>query len=200
MVQKMTIGKLKIPSIVVLLTIGCIGFLAGVLTISLWQENWLLRNNIMEKDFVETIQSLSVDKRALFFLCLGKRLRAFFLLFLLSFSSVNVFCVLSYFWFCGFSIGSILELLIIRYGIQGVFLYLSFIVPQGVFYVLSTLVLGCWCLNGENGIKGQRNRKIQKICHGKKKKLLLLSLLMIFLGAYLESNINKKFFLMFFDV
>lgn len=196
----MTIGKFKISSIAVVLIATCIGFFTGIFTISLWQENWLFQNNIMEQDFVEMIKSLSVDKRALFFLCLGKRLRAFFLLFLLSFSSINVFSVLSYFGFCGYSVGSILELLIIRYGYQGILIYFSFILPQGVFYILSALILGCWCLNNENNLKGQRNRKIQKLCQNKKKRLLLLSLIMIFIGAYLESNINKKIFLMFFDV
>ena len=198
--KRMTIGKLKIPSITVVLITSCVGFLTGVFVIALWQGNWLMQNNIMEPDFLEMVKNLNIDKRALFFLCLGKRLRAFFLLVLLSFSSLNIVCVLAYFGFCGFSIGSVLEVLIIRYGFQGVCLFFTFVLPQGVLYVLSAFIVGCWCLNSENSVKGQRNKKIQKICHCKKKKLLILSLLMIFMGAYLESNINKKIFLMFFNI
>ncbi|MBR5596549.1 MAG: stage II sporulation protein M [Lachnospiraceae bacterium] len=198
--RKMTFGKIKIPSIVVVFLIIFLGFFSGVLTISLWQENWLLQNNIMAQDFVEMMKSLNVDKRALFFLCLWKRLRAFFVVFLLSFSSLNIISVLSYMGFCGFTIGSIVELLIIRYGFKGIVLYLAFVFPQGLFYGLAALILGCWCLNSETGMKGGRNKKVEKIRQFKEKKYLLLVVFLIFLGAYLESNINKKIFLMFFDV
>ena len=198
--QGMTIGKFKVPALMVIFFISLLGFFIGVLTISLWQENLLLQNNIMEQEFWETISCLSVDKRALFFLCLEKRLGAFFLLFLLSFSSMNLIVVLFYFGYSGFAIGSIVELLVIRYGVKGLLLYLTFVFPQGLFYCLGTLILGCWCLNSEIKVKGNRNRKVEKMKYGKNKKQLFVTILLILFGAYLESNINKKFFLMFFDV
>lgn len=186
----------KIPPILLIIFISILGYIAGVVTIALWQENWLVNDGILNQDFIYKIEDLNVDKRALFFLCLGKRLRAFFLLFLLAFSSVNVFSNIIYFFMSGLYIGSIMELFIIRYGMQGLLMYLSFVLPQGIFYIIGFLVLGCWCL-GQERRGDERRKKKDKIHTIRDKGRLGISLVLIFVGIILECYVNSKIFLLF---
>ena len=100
----------RISQLVLIGIIGVLGFLTGIFTIALWQENWLITEGILNQNYLSKIEELIIDKRALFFLCLEKRLCAFFLLFLLSFSTVNVVTNAGFFFLHGLYIGSVLEL------------------------------------------------------------------------------------------
>lgn len=189
--------KNRISPILFIIFIGVIGFITGVMTIALWQENWLISNGVLEQEFVYKIEDLNIDKRALFFLCFGKRLRAFFILFLLAFSSINVFANIIFFLLSGLYIGSIMEVFTIRYGMQGIFMYLSFTLPQGIFYILGFLSLGCWCLNLEKTQGTTVDRKMEKLRKINDKRRLVCSLVLILTGILLESYVNTKIFLIF---
>ena len=194
--------KNRIPPILLILFMSILGFITGVLTIALWQENWLVNEGILNQDFIYKIEDINIDKRALFFLCFGKRLRAFFLLFLLAFSSVNVFTNVIFFFLNGLYIGSIMELFIIRYGMQGLLMYLSFVLPQGIFYMIGFLVLGCWCLGqervGNERVGNERRKKKEKIQTVKDQGRLGVSFMFVFVGIILESYVNSKIFFLIF--
>jgi len=110
----------RISPILLIFIISILGFISGILTIALWQENWLITDGILNQDYIYKIEELTIDKRALFFLCMEKRLRAFFLLSLLAFSTVNIFANVLFFFLSGLYVGSVIELLTIRYGMQGI--------------------------------------------------------------------------------
>lgn len=188
------INRKIVTPLVYILLITFIGFITGVLSIALWKENFFFGDGILEQKFIFKIQDVNMDKRALFFLCLGRRLRAFFLLFLLAYSSVNVLSNTLFFSLNGFYIGSVMELLAIRYGIQGLWIYMGMIFPQGIFYAFGFACLGCWCLNmevrQEQGIRG----KVKKIQNSIDWKKILLSLGAILLGIILESYVNVFFY------
>lgn len=189
--------EIKIPSLILIAVISIVGFMFGVFTIALWQENWLVNQGILNREFIYQINNLKIDKRALFFLCFGKRLRAFFVLFLLTFSSVNRFSNLVFFGLNGFYVGSIMELFTVRYGMQGIIMYLSLVLPHGIFYVIGFVILGCWCLNMEKGGYSGVYKRKEKVKSIKKKGALIISLIMILFGAILESYVNNNFFLFF---
>ena len=190
--------KSGISPIVLIVIISMIGFVAGVLTIAFWQENWLITDGILKQEFIYKIEDLMIDKRALFFLCLEKRLSAFFLLFLLAFSSVNVLNNMLFFFLQGLCMGSIMELFTIRYGIQGIGMYASLAFPQGIFYFIGYLFLGCWCLKMEKTINGEPNDKKGKVQKLRNKGHLLLSFIFVFIGIMLESYVNSYFLKIFF--
>ena len=196
----MKIGKIKVAPLICILWMFLGGFVLGVISISLWQDNWFVKKELLNQDFINNIMNINIDKRALFFLCLGKKARAFFVLFLLSFSTLNLWIVFGYFGFLGYACGSVLELLMIRYGIKGSLLYFSFVFPQGIFYFLGYLILGCWCLSMENEEKLQRKKKIKKIVQKNSKTRVYISFGLILLGAWLESILSLKIFFLFFDV
>lgn len=182
----------KISPLVLLGIICVVGMIAGIITIAFWQENWLITEGVLNRDFISKIEGMMIDKRALFFLCLEKRLCAFFLLFLLAFSSVNILTNVCFFFLNGLYIGSILEVLTIRYGMQGTFMYLLFVFPQGIFYTMGYLILGCWCLRLEGNTKGWKNKKSDKVCQFTDKGRLVTALFFVFIGIILESFVNLK--------
>lgn len=198
----------RIPPILFIFMICILGFIVGVLTIALWQENWLISNEILNQEFIYQIEDLNVDKRALFFLCLGKRLRAFFILFLLAFSTVNVFGNILFFSLNGLYVGSVMELFTIRYGMQGIMMYLSLILPHGIFYLIGFMILGCWCLNLEKNSISVSDRKIEKISSASERKIekmrkvgdkgrLMTAFVFVIIGIILESYVNLELFLLF---
>ena len=143
----MKIRDKKIPSLLCIIIVCIVGFLLGVLTVSLWQDNLFFKKEILNIDFIHEIHNVYIDKRALFFLCLRKRLRAFFVLIVMSVSTWNIIFVLSFFAFQGWAVGAIFEVWIIRYGWKGLVIYLATIVPPGILYMWGYFMLGCWCLN-----------------------------------------------------
>ena len=190
--------KGKISPILLILIISILGFITGIFTIVLWQENWLITDGILNQDFIYKIEELTIDKRALFFLCMEKRLRAFFLLFLLVFSTVNVFANVLFFFLSSLYIGSVIELLTIRYGMQGILMYVSLVLPQGVFYILGYLMLGCWCLNMEKNEEGKIQKKKDKVRNVSDKGRLFTAFIFVFIGIMLESYANLEIFKIFF--
>ena len=182
--------SLSIPFIVF---VSMIGFMLGIMMISLWQDNLFFQEQILNADFIGEINNIYVDKRALFFLCLKKRLCAFFIMLLLSTSVWNITFVLSFFVFQGFAVGSIVEILIIRYGWQGLVLYFSMVFPQCICYLLGYFILGYWCLYRE---KERKQSDLDKVSMGK----VLVAFSLNLLGIYIESVFSLKIFSLFFDV
>ena len=189
--------RIEIPPIILIAFVVFVGFIAGVLSIALWKENWLISEGILNSEFISDITELKIDKRALFFLCLGRRMRAFFLLFLLSFSSVNYLVNTVFFFISGFYVGTMMEILTVRYGMQGVAMYFTMIFPQGLFYMLGFWMLGCWCLKQENVESSLKNRKIQKITKIRNKRAVSVSWILVLTGIIVESYINPQIFFFF---
>ena len=188
----------RISPICLIFIINILGFLTGTFTIVLWQENWLITDGVLNQDFIYKIEELIIDKRALFFLCLEKRLCAFFLLFLLAFSSVNVLVNILFFFLNSLYIGSIIELLVIRYGLQGILMYIAFVFPQGIFYIMGYLILGCWCLKMEKNSSGEQRKKRSKVQQFAEEGRVATAFVFVLIGIILESYINFKLFKMFF--
>ena len=138
----MRVGKQKIPSLPCIIFVCMFSFILGTTMVSIWQENIFFQKNIFNVEFLREISNVYIDKRALFFLCLKERLGAFFILFLVSSTIWNIVFEFSYFMLHGFAIGCVVEVLIIRYGWNGVIIYLSAVLPQCILYTIGYLILG----------------------------------------------------------
>ena len=186
--------KEKIPPIIIILFLSIFGFIIGVVTMVFGYENRWINDGLLGQEFIYKIEDLNIDKRALFFLCLEKRLRMVGILYLLSFSSVNVFINIVFFLICGIYVGSVMEIFVIRYGIQGMLMYFSLVLPHAFFYILGYFSLGCLCLNMENTQGSIRNKKRDKLRNINKKRIICI-LILILIGIILESFVNTKIFL-----
>lgn len=173
-------GRIIFP---VLITFG---FLFGVILSFLLEEKMIVEANMLNQDFLSQLDRMEIDKRALLFLCIKKRLGAFFLLWILSYSSVNKFFAGLFFGAKSIYMGSMMEILALRYGIKGIWLYLGLIMPHGVFYFIGFCMLGIWCFQ-----KG--NSKKNAVFHFRSKEekiLLFFAFVFACVGVILESYIN----------
>ncbi|MDD7025844.1 MAG: stage II sporulation protein M [Lachnospiraceae bacterium] len=163
-----------------------LGFLSGVACICVFRDYWLTVITSLEPDFLWKIEQIDVDKSALFFLTLGKRLRAFFLLWILSYSLLKNPAATVFFFYSGACVGTVMELLAIKYGIRGLLFYLGMILPQALFYTPGYLLLGLFCLNrirrNEEG-KREKRRKDYRIW---------MALGSVIIGILLESYVNPE--------
>jgi hypothetical protein len=146
-----------------------------VVLVCIGQEWWLTGTEFLNRDFLTELNTMEIDKRALFFLCMGRRIRAFLFLWLLSYSSLNRPVTWGYFALRGGYTGCVMETLVIRYGYRGLILYLSMVLPQGFFYALGFILLGKWCT-------------------GEKSRILLLSFVVVIIGVVMESYVNPEVF------
>ena len=151
------------------------------------QERLGISDGVLNREFMLRMQEIDVDKRALFYFCLGKRMYSFFLLVLLAYSSINIFFCTLFFGIQGFFIGSMMEILAIRYGGQGILVYANMVFPQGIFYGLGFLALGCWCLLLEKKQETGRRKKIDKIRSVNTIYKLWIALLLVLIGVIVES-------------
>lgn len=189
----MRVGKQKIKALPCIVFVCIISFLFGTGMISLWQENLFFQKNILNVDFFREISNMYIDKRALFFLCLKERLGAFFIMLLMSSTIWNIAFVLFYFMLHGFAIGCVVEILIIRYGWNGVAIYLFTVLPQCILYVIGYLILGCWCLNREKA-ESKDNLAERKL------GMIFVAFIINLLGIYIESVFSLKIFSVFLNV
>lgn len=163
------------------------GFLPGLFWVSLQRDSWIAAVPQLEPDFLWKIEQMSVDKRALFFLTGWKRLRAFFLLWLLSWSLLNKPFALLFFCYQGMSAGMVIELLWIKYGIKGFFFYFGMVFPQLLFYVPGFFLLGVFCLKKQ----GRQVEGVVRMKRSIREPLIGLGIVMI--GIVLESYLNPEF-------
>lgn len=173
------------------------GFVTGVSFVAFGKNSTFWGEGILNGEFINQIRELSVDKRVLFFVCLGKRMRDFLLLILLAYSSVNVFVNTLFFGVQGFYIGCVMELLAIQYGIDGLLLYAKMVFPQGLFYVWGFVTLGCWCLGMEKFQSQGIKRKVEKLRTTGEFKRVVIAFLTVLTGIILESYIGVELLLSF---
>lgn len=153
------------------------GFLIGVLWVCIYRESWMLSMSLLNLDFLWKIEQMTVDKRALLFLTMGKRLRAFFVLWLMGLTPVRRLAAPVFFFLCGISTGTVMEMLALQYGMKGLLLYLGMILPQAFFHVPGFYLLGKLCTES-----GEENKR--------KKVYIILALVIVTAGIFVESYVN----------
>ncbi|MBE5880819.1 MAG: stage II sporulation protein M [Lachnospiraceae bacterium] len=120
-----------------------------------------------------------------------KRLGVLFLLVLASFALPGKYLLLGFLMVFGCSMGSMLSVLVVRYGIRGILLFLGFVLPQDVIYVPAVFqwvnVLTAWnegLFYRGNALTGNRRGK----WHTMVKTALLAGVTII--GILLECYVN----------
>lgn len=169
------------------------GFLFGSILTSLTRDHWLAIIPWLDPDTFWKIEELDVNKRALFFLVIEKRLGAFFLFWLLSKSIFGRLVNVVFFFLQGFFVGLVMELMIIKYGIRGMFFYFGMIFPQGLCYLLGYFILGL--------LFWKRSKKVEvirlhsgSVVLGKERSRgkLAFGLTMIIMGILLEVTVHPE--------
>lgn len=162
--------ELKRPGLVIVV-LFIAGYLAGIACVCFLQEIWLQQWNFLGLELLQRAEHFQIERTALFFLCVRRRLGAFFLLWLMSFSSVRWLFSGGFFLSCGLAAGTVMEVLAIRYGIRGLTLSFVLILPQALCYIPAFFIIG----------KGRRK--------------IFLPTLVVIIGILLESYVNPSILL-----
>ncbi len=125
-----------------------LGFLGGMLW-ALLDERWMELSILLGWDRLWKIGQMEIDKRALFFLVCGKRLRAFFILWVFSLTVLRRGMAFGFFFFWGLSTGIAVQLLALLYGGWSLLLYPALVLPQILFYVPAFWGMGSLCIKEE---------------------------------------------------
>lgn len=180
--------KIKsLPPIIYLSIIYTISFLAGCCCLIVIGNISEVSYFYLEEDFFHRLNNITVNNNALFVLCLWKRLSCAFFLILLSYSILGKGVCLGFASFVAFSNGFLLEGLIVKYGVQGILIYLAAILPQGILYGTGYTLLLISCIHMNKVRKSERELMNER---GMYKIRVGLAIIIIILGCIGEGYLN----------
>lgn len=152
------------------------GFLAGIAVICMFYEELVIGSGFLEAAFLSGIQYLQINQNGLLLYALKQRLQiAAFLVLLSAAGAAGAGIILLLVW-AGISAGTVLTVLSMRYGVKGLLFFLSCILPQQILLIPGYLMLMDWCY-----------RRLER-------KKLLIPLLVVIMGCFLESYVNPYIF------
>lgn len=172
-----------------------IGFVLGVLLINFWNKEELLQIGILSQTSLEKLRYLEVDKANLFLYTFQNRMVMVGGLLLLSSTLFGVICVYAASLWLGFATGALLSAMLIRFGNQGIIMFLGGILPQYFCYIPACILLFRWCRKlcvklyyPQKSIGNMYRNGVQEITYFIMQ--LGIILLILLLGIYLESYVN----------
>ena len=142
---------------------------------------------VFTPDFFYKLENVTIDKKALFILALGRQLRTFFLLLLLSSTAMKKPLLYSYPILQGGFIGTTMDLLLILYGLTGMGIYILLVLPHGIFYFLSYSILLVQKLK-----EGEEEKEAYIFLQKKKERRqkLFMALVLLVIGSITEAYCN----------
>ena len=179
-----SLGRWLTPFLGQLLCLIGLGLAVGCLFGFLCKESLYAPLLSFYQSLSSSLQSLELDKRALFLLALRKHLKYFLLLWFFSFTNIwryfyRFVCVAF-----GLQQGLLLSFCILLHQVMGPLHYLSFLFPQ-VLLLAPAYYLS---LQSANTLSCCRLQKKQLLCH--QLPLFFLCLALLILGCFVESYLN----------
>lgn len=169
------------------------GVLAGILMMNLGKSILLENTGLLDEYTLYHMKYMTVDSSALFYYVLRLRLKSAVMLVILATTYLGVFvCAGSVFWY-GFSAGTFLAAVVIRYGLKGILFALAGILPQYILYVPAMVALLVWCENLNRSIYFRNNVTADgdsRVVWAKRLAQLAVIMCVLILGCLLESFLN----------
>lgn len=159
---------------------------------------------IISREVLYDIGSIQWDKRILWLKCLWKRAGIVVLFPLLSLTGIGLWTVRIYISWFPFSMGFLMEMLVLKYGLSGLLLFVVGVFPQYLFYIPAYIFLcqNCFLIFRLKKIikYGEFPTNTRKISHYIRNLILILGVVII--GSAFESYVNpflmKNFLKLFF--
>lgn len=175
------------------------GFFIGVFAMNIWKNQLLGTTGFLDEQMLYQMKYARIDTQLFWGYVLQKRLTLFALLAM--FATTYLGLVVTYgvlTWF-GFSFGMILTAACLRYGFKGLVLILAAFLPQYLVYVPAFWLLLHWCCEicatvyFPARVYGQNSYRSRKAFVAAKCIQLVLYLLVVIIGIFLESYVNPLF-------
>lgn len=152
------------------------GFFVGIAVICTFFEELVIGSGFLDAAFLAGVQYLDINKNGLLLYSLQQRMGIAAFLVLLSAAGAAGIGISFLLGWSGISAGAVLTVLSMRYGLKGLFFFLSCILPQQLLLIPGYLMLMDWCY-----------RKLER-------KKLLIPLAVVIMGCFLESYVNPYIF------
>ncbi|MDE7418415.1 MAG: stage II sporulation protein M [Lachnospiraceae bacterium] len=170
------------------------GFCVGMVFFYLTGGQNASVGSLLDREHLALMQNFEVNRSGLFEYVIGLRLRQLLFGVICALSSIGGLMAYSIMGWCGFEVGLIIFTMVYQYGIKGILLTFSMVLPQGIFYGILFMVIfrKYWmsdkksCHN-EMTVKGEhQHHKIETI------KTIVLVMLMFSIGILCEVYINPE--------
>ena len=162
---------------------GMTGFVLGICSANLWMKEYILDIGIFNQFFLEQYNRLEIVYEEYFWYLIKNR--GVFLLILTAAAGTKdrkSAVILTVIWL-GFCVGMVICTAIARLGIKGIVLCVIAVMPQGVFYILSGILLFEYMLE----------YPVVRWNSGKTIKLIMLVLLGMITECYVNPVIIRMF-------
>lgn len=123
-----------------LTTVFVISLVVPMLFMIWKQREFLLQSGVLSESALSLVKTRSNSGSSLFLYVLRERLWMIPLLFLLSTTYLAVATVYGMVIWCGVSLGTLLAVAVLKYGVSGIFFLLLCAVPQYLFYVPALMI------------------------------------------------------------
>lgn len=176
------------------LPVFCAGLLAGILVMSIGKGIFLDNTGFFDADTLYQIKDMTVDRGALFYYVLGRRLAALFVMAALVTTYLGLAACFGGMFWGGMSLGSFVSALMLRYGLKGLLLAAVCLLPQYLVYVPAWLAFLKWGEAVYRGIYSRNNsvlRAEDKSFILQKSGQLIAIAAAFAIGCLLEAHINS---------
>lgn len=120
------------------------GFIVGIFILNFRQERFLAEGSILDESSLAILKYMEVNKKSFLIYVLKQRLGTVWLIVLLSSSVLGIAAVYMYTIWLGVSMGFLMSVLTVRFGMKGIALFLVSTFPHYLLYVPAAVLLIAW--------------------------------------------------------
>lgn len=185
----------KIVHIKLFFMIFMAGFILGIFFTNFFGKNYISGTGVLSDYFLRKFKYIDINSGELLFKVLKMRGKTFFLLWILGSTVFGAAAVCGYLCWMGFSIGILLTVAAMKFGVKGIFICLGGILPQYFIYIPLLLLFTERVLAMSVSPIGSR----EMLKSGSKGRaalwkdyilLLVVSLCILAIGCLIESYVN----------
>lgn len=183
--------RLKLKQVII--GILFLGIFAGVIFANLFRTEFFQQAETIDSAFMVKIKEMNIEYVKLLQFVLIHILKPYALIWIFSITILGIPYIGYFIIKQGFSIGFVISVLTMNYGIKGIILFLSYIFPQYIIYipVFTLVIYRAYNLNcnmyftGKDSIKSKKKLVLEKI------PLIILLTIFIIIGCLIETYINS---------
>ena len=173
------------------------GLFLGIVIVNIGHDTWITENGILNPDMLKQVGGSMPKESVLLSYVIRNRMLTVCMIVVFSITVAGIVVICGYTCYLGITTGCLISVAVIRYGIWGILLIVTSMIPQGLFLIPGYLMLFCW------GIDCSRMVHQYGFYHGtnvssgiqlflRKGGQLFLILLVVIIGCMIESYVNPK--------
>lgn len=122
------------------------GFIVGVLFINFWDKSEMAQEGLVSIDTLQRLKYFQIDSSKFLGYVLEERLKTVFILTLLATTMIGILASYVYIGWLGISMGILLAVMTLRFGIKGTVLFGCCVFPQYLIYIPASILFVNWCV------------------------------------------------------